>query len=199
MAEGIVGAAAGRTDFMLVTLGTGVGAGLVLGGQLWRGAHGQAAEFGHVKIEADGLPCGCGASGCVEQYASGTALVREAEAAVREKRLAAPDTGRITPEWLHGRAAAGDSAALAIFDAAGRALGRALSAVVNICDVTAFYIGGGVGAAFDVLEDSLRRAVLADSFALDDKTLELAAARCGNDAGVIGAAHLARQALDVGV
>ncbi|MFQ5767625.1 MAG: ROK family protein, partial [Acidobacteriota bacterium] len=116
IAEGIAGAATGQRDYIFITLGTGVGAGLVLDGRLHRGRHGKAAELGHVKVQPGGLLCGCGARGCVEQYASGTALAREGNRAVEEGHLPPPGKGgRVTPAWLQSLALDGNPVAREIF------------------------------------------------------------------------------------
>jgi glucokinase len=197
VAERAAGAAAGHDDFVFVTLGTGVGGGIVLGGRIFRGGHGKAAELGHVKVVAGGNKCGCGAHGCVEQYASGTAMAREARLAVDQGRLPSPRAGEsVTPEWLHRLAREGNAGAREIYADAAGYLGLALAAVVNLLDVTVFFIGGGVAGAFDVLQPPLAGAIRRHAFGLDPGDLVVARATCGNDAGVIGAAHLARQAVE---
>jgi glucokinase len=196
VAERVAGAAGAHEDFVFVTLGTGVGGGIILGGRIFRGGHGKAAELGHVKVVPGGHLCGCGARGCVEQYASGSALARAAREAVDHGRLPSPGAGEsVTPEWLQRLAVDGHAVAREIYAGAGDSLGLALAAVVNLLDITVFFIGGGVAGAFDILQPPLARSIQRHAFGLDPGDLVVARATCGNDAGMIGAAHLACQAL----
>jgi glucokinase len=196
VAEGVAGAAGRYQDFVFVTLGTGVGAGIVLAGRIHRGSHGKAAELGHVKVVSEGHLCGCGARGCVEQYASGTALARAAGEAVARGQLPPPGDGEsLTPEWLHHLARRGHDRAREIYTGAGDSLGQALAAVVNLLDITVFFIGGGVAGAFDLLHPALVASIRRHAFGLDPGDLVVARATCGNDAGMLGAAHLARQSV----
>jgi glucokinase len=195
------GAARDATDSMaLVTVGTGIGGGLVIGGQLIRGAHGIAAELGHVRVVPDGHPCGCGRRGCLEQYASGTALVRYA----RDRAVADPGSaGRLLElaggsiEAVNGplvtRAAReGDPAALAAFAEVARWLGSGLADLVNSLDVEILVLGGGVAEAGELLVGPARieyRRQLAARASLP--AAQVVAARLGNTAGFVGAADLA--------
>ena len=199
MAERWIGAGRRFPDFLLLTLGTGIGGGLVLGGELQRGAHGRAAEPGHIKIEPHGLPCGCGATGCLEQYAAAPALIRAARAAIAAGRLAPPAMGEaLTPEWLNRAARAGHPAAVEIHAEAAAALGQALAAVISIVDVTVFILAGGVAGAFDLLAPPLRSTLERRAFGLDPATLVLEPAACGAEAGMIGAALLAARTFPAG-
>ena len=137
---------------------------------------------------AGGHRCGCGARGCVEQYASGSALVRAAREAVDQGRLPTPGADEtVTPEWLHRLARKGHAGARDIYADAGNYLGLALAAVVNLLDITVFFIGGGVAGAFDVLQPPLASSIRRHAFGLDPGDLVVARATCGNDAGMIGA------------
>ena len=199
MAERWIGAGRQFPDFLLLTLGTGIGGGLVLGGELQRGSHGRAGEPGHIKIEPDGLPCGCGGTGCLEQYAAAPALIRAARVAIAAGRLAPPAMGEaLTPEWLNRAARSGSPAALEIHAEAAAALGQALAAVISIVDVTVFILAGGVAGAFDLLAPPLRSAIERRAFGLDPATLVLEPAACGSEAGMIGAALLAARGFPAG-
>jgi glucokinase len=196
VAERVAGSARNSDDYVFVTLGTGIGSGIILGGRIYRGTHGKAAELGHVKVVAGGRLCGCGARGCVEQYASGTALARDALAAVEAGRLPGPENGEeITPAWLHRLARKGHHGAREIYAVAADYLGLALAGVVNLMDITVFFIGGGVAGAFDLFQPALQEAIRRHAFGLATEDLVVARATCGNDAGMIGSAHLARQAV----
>jgi glucokinase len=200
-AETRFGAGRGRSHVVMVTVGTGIGGGIVVDGHVMRGAHGVAAEIGHLNAVPDGRPCGCGRNGCWEQYASGNALVREARALAAERR---PEAGTLlslgdgTPEGVEGshitRAAAlGDPVAIAAFGIVGTWLGRGLADLTAIVDPDAFVIGGGVSEAGDLLLASAQRTLTEKVFGGSNRPLpELLIAQLGNDAGIVGAADLVR-------
>jgi glucokinase len=198
LAEHLYGAARGARNAVMLTIGTGIGGGLILGGEVYRGATGAGAELGHVVIAMDGLPCqgNCPGHGCVETYASGTALAREArEAAEREpgstmgRRLAAGEEvdGRVVTEL----ALSGDSVAVGVFDLVGARLGVALTSFANIFEPEVFVIGGGAIAAGDLILDPARRE-LKERALPPMKRIPVVAAELGPDAGMIGAAAMAR-------
>jgi glucokinase len=195
------GAARDAADSMaLITVGTGIGGGLVLGGQLLRGAHGMAAELGHVRVVPGGHLCGCGRHGCLEQYASGTSLVRYA----RDRAAADPASARRlldlaggNPEAVNGplvtkAAREGDPAARAAFAEVGRWLGSGLADLVNTLDVEILVVGGGVVEAGELLM-APARAEFVDQLAARGSlpVAPVVAAQLGNAAGVVGAADLA--------
>jgi glucokinase len=195
------GAGTGREYMVTITVGTGIGAGIVLGGQLYRGRWGAAAEFGHLNVEPGGRPCGCGNRGCWEQYASGNALVREARYLAAERRSEAEtllDLGDGTPEGVQGvhvtqAARDGDPVALAAFDFVARWLGQGMADVTAILDPECFVIGGGVSEAGDVLLASTVRAFTESVSGREHRELpKIVIAKLGNAAGLVGAADLAR-------
>lgn len=200
--EFVFGAGQHLDDVVVVTVGTGIGGGLILRGALRRGAHGGAAEIGHMNVVPDGLPCGCGRNGCWEQYASGNALVRQARHLATEQRKDAGlllELGDGSPEGVQGQhiteaARAGDTVARQAFDTVGRWLGRGLADLVAIIDPQAFIIGGGVSEAGDLLLVSARATLAEKIVGGTERAIPpVLAASLGNDAGVIGAAGLARQ------
>ena len=202
-AEFRFGAARQATDSMVMfTIGTGIGGGIVIGGELLRGAHGVAAEQGHVVVVPGGHLCGCGRRGCLEQYASGNALVRHARAtAEREPRAAATllelaggRPGAINGPMVTAAARAGDRAALAAFGDVGYWLGGSLADFVNIFDPEILVIGGGVIDAGDLLLTPVHQAY-ADGLAQRGRmpVAEVRPALMGNTAGVIGVGDLARR------
>lgn len=195
------GAGQGRDFVITVTVGTGIGAGIILGGSLYRGRWGAAGEFGHFTVDPGGRPCGCGNRGCWEQYASGNALVREARYLASERRTEAETLlglGDGTPEGVQGRhvtqaAREGDPVALAAFDFVSRWLGQGLSDVTSILDPACFVIGGGVSEAGDLLLPSTVRALSESVSGRGHRSLpSVVIATLGNAAGLVGAADLAR-------
>ena len=201
-AEYLYGAARGKPTTVLLTIGTGIGGGLILGGQIFRGATGAGAELGHVVIQADGPPCqgNCPNHGCVESLASGTALGREGRAAAESapdsalgKLLAAGaevDGLAVTEAALDG-----DETAIDVFDLIGGRLGVACASFANIFEPEAIVVGGGVIKAGDLLLDPARKEVRARALNPMNKT-PILEATLGNDAGMIGAAALARAELE---
>jgi glucokinase len=189
--ELIHGAGRGLNSFVVITIGTGLGSGLVLDRRLWTGTDGFAAEFGHVTVEPEGLPCPCGNRGCLEQYVSAGALVRFA----RE---------RFTPELLDSAgdvldaalvaslARQGEAAARGAFEEAGRCLGIALASLANTLNLEAAIIGGGVAASLDLLLPSLRRELARRCFPRIAEHFEILAGALGDDAGLLGAAAMIR-------
>jgi glucokinase len=187
---------------VLFTIGTGIGGGIILGGQIVRGAHGMAAELGHVQMVPDGHRCGCGRTGCVEQYASGTALVRFARAAAAQQpesahRLAAltdGDLSRLTGPLVTQAARDNDGAALSAFDQVGFWLGIALADTVQILDPEVIVVGGGVIDAGDLLLKPTRHSYAETLKHRGQLPIaDIRAAKMGNLAGIVGVADLARR------
>jgi glucokinase len=204
LAEHLFGAARGADNAVMLTLGTGIGGGLILGGELYRGATGAAAELGHVVIAMDGLPCqgNCPGHGCVETYASGTALGREGREAAERSPDSALSAMLAQGEEIDGKvvteaALAGDEAAKGVFDLVGGRLGVALTSFANIFEPEVFVIGGGVMAAGDLLLEPARRE-LRERALPPMKEIPVVAAELGPDAGMIGAAAMARIELEAG-
>jgi glucokinase len=204
LAEYLYGAAQGKPNTVMLTVGTGIGGGLILGGEVYRGASGAGAELGHTVIQADGPPCqgNCPNHGCVEALASGTALGREGLAAAESapdsvlgKRLAAGE--KVDGKAVTEAALAGDEVALGVFDLIGGRLGVACTSFANIFQPDAIVVGGGVMAAGDILLDPARREVRERALTPMNRT-PILAALLGNDAGMIGAAAMARVELGRG-
>ncbi len=195
------GGGRGATDVVLLTVGTGLGGGIVLDGRLLRGAFGIAGEFGHVRMVPDGRLCGCGNRGCWEKYASGSALIQQAralaveqpEAAARMLALAGGVAQAITGRMVTSAAREGDPAARALLAEIGRWLGEGIADVADVLDPAAVVIGGGVSEAGDLLLGPAREAFEASlSAGAHRPHLVIKAAELGNDAGLIGAGDLAR-------
>jgi glucokinase len=181
VAEGWVGAAAGVDDFLMVTLGTGVGGGVVLGGHLWHGEAGRAGELGHVTVDPQGAPCGCGSRGCLETVASATGIARMARECGREGDA----------ESLARAARSGDPAAARLFERAGSALGIAVAAWLDVMDVHTVVVGGGMAAALDLMEPALRDEIALRAYALHPDDAIVRRAAVTPTPGVVGAARLA--------
>ncbi len=178
-----LGAARGERHVLVVTLGTGIGGGVVLDGELFVGA-GLAGEIGHVTIDPAGPRCGCGARGCLETYASASAAIRRA----RERALPQEAPGDL--ELLTERARRGPGPERALLEEIGADLGRGLAAVVSLLDVRSFVVGGGFSAALDTMEDGVRRGLLERAYGERVAGIRLARATLGARAGWIGAAWL---------
>lgn len=153
LGEKWLGAAKDYADVAMLTLGTGVGGGLVLGGNIWRGANGMAGEFGHITVEPNGHLCGCGNLGCLEQYASATAVVRMAREAIASNNkstlaVAANSDPEFSAKSIYNLAIQGDEDARRIYRFMGRCLGIVLSGLVNSLNLPIYVIGGGVSSAW---------------------------------------------------
>ena len=195
------GAGRGKENILMLTVGTGIGGGIVVNRNLLRGSFGIAAEIGHLRIVPNGLLCGCGAYGCFEQYGSGTALLRHAREAIqahadRASKILNRGDGSI--EGVNGTAITeaardGDELALSIFETTGDYLGAGIASLAVILDPEAVVIGGGVIDAGDILLNPIRSSV--DKympFAGKHPHPQIVAAQLGNEAGLVGVADLAR-------
>lgn len=210
LGEKWLGAARGVDDMAMITLGTGIGGAIVLGGKIFHGMNGMAGEFGHINVEPEGVPCGCGSRGCAERYASATAVVRMAREAIASgtapalAKLAASD-GEFNAQAIYKLAMQGDEAAQRIFHRFGRALGIMLADIVNVLNLGMYVIGGGVSSAWDAFSPAMFKELrerstiymatapesdtTAPSAATRGKTI-IARALLGSDAGLYGGARL---------
>jgi glucokinase len=196
------GAGQGHNDVICITLGTGLGGGIIIGNKLRRGRFGVAGEFGHIRMVPDGLLCGCGSQGCWEQYASGRALVRYA----KQRAIAQPENAELllslgdgTPAGIEGHhisqaARGGDPVAIDSFRELARWAGAGLADLASLFDPSAFIVGGGVSdegeLVLDPIRKSFRRWLVGSQYRPHAQVL---AARLGGKAGLVGAADLARQ------
>jgi glucokinase len=217
LGEKWLGAARGVDDMVMLTLGTGVGGGIVLRGRIWHGMTGMAGEFGHMTVEPEGPPCGCGNRGCVEQYASATAIVRMAKEAIASGRAPAlASAANADPEFsaraVYNLAIQGDDEAKKIFARVGRGLGICIANLVNAFNLPMYVVGGGVASAWEAFspfvfqelrQRSLVYATTASNAPLSNRQVpflkaepELSSrttvtrALLGSDAGLYGAALL---------
>jgi glucokinase len=192
------GAGRGSRDMLLVTVGTGIGGGIVSGGELFRGAHGFAAEIGHIIVEPGGPVCGCGNLGCWEVVASGRAIDRLGRQAAVEfpqshmVELAGGDPLKVTGPIVTSAAKDADPVAVRILAEVGRRLGEGIAGLVNVLDPDVVVVGGGAIEAGDLLLEPARRSFLESVEAPDHRpAVPIVAASMENDAGVVGAADLA--------
>ena len=200
-AEFAYGAGEDATNFVMLTIGTGLGAAIVTDGVMLRGAYGFAAELGHLRVVPDGIKCGCGQRGCWEQYASGSALTREARAqATKHPKNAAAlidaaggSAQDITGPLVTQLAAAGDAFSVGQLGELGRWIGEGCASLAAVLDPQLFVIGGGVIDAGDLVLDPAREAFSTHLSAKGHRpSVPIVGAAMGNDAGMVGAAALAR-------
>lgn len=194
LAEKRYGAGRPFASILHFTLGTGVGSGLILENRLWTGSDGVAAEFGHTTVEPDGYPCPCGNHGCLEQYASARAIARHAtEALSRGERSS---LSGIQLQYLDAAAVAraaeeGDDLALSCFAKAGRYLGIAAASAVNLLNLDAIIIGGGVAASYGFIAERVEREIAQRAFQVPASRVKVLQGELGDDAGMMGAAAAA--------
>ena len=188
------GASQGVPNLIHVTLGTGVGGGIIIDGKLVRGMDGTAGEIGHIAVEPEGYPCGCGSRGCVEQYSSATAIVRLAKELMGDfPKSELRSNLEVTPHDVFNAGTRGDALSIEVFRIAGTYLGIALGALVNVLNPEAIVIGGGVSAGWDLFIEPLRAELLKRAFPHPGERVKLMRSELGDDAGILGAAFLASE------
>lgn len=198
LAESVAGVSAGIKDSVFLTLGTGVGGGIIIDGKPYSGAHGCGSEIGHMMIKMGGELCTCGNYGCFERYASATAIIREARKAIVEypesSMLAAcgGDPEKLNAKIVIDAAKAGDAAAKAVFGGYVQALAVGIINIINMLDPEVIVLGGGVSAAGEFLLNAVREAVKPMVFFKTMPYARIELAQLGNDAGIIGAAMLGK-------
>jgi glucokinase len=196
-AENVLGSARGVDDVLMITMGTGIGGGAVIGGRLMQGAHGFAGEMGHMVLDPHGPPCPCGKRGCWERFASGTGLGRLAREAAQAGRLdevvrlVGGDPEAVRGEHLTSAALAGDPGALEVMDTFAWWLALGLANVANALDPAVIVLGGGVIEAHAAVMGPVRRAFAQLVEAPEDRAVRILPAQLGERAGAVGAALLA--------
>jgi glucokinase len=187
------GAGRGHCTIICVTLGTGVGGGIILDGKLWRGANGSAAEIGHIGVDPfGGVPCTCGSRGCLEVYASATAIVRMTrEARPRYPNSVLHNTEDLTSEKIYQAGKDGDELAIEVFRRMGVYLGIGLASLINVLDPEIVIIGGGLSRGWELFEKHMHQQILERAFPIPARCVKIVRAQCGDDAGLLGAARLA--------
>jgi glucokinase len=194
--EFAVGAARGAANAVLLTLGTGVGGGIVLGGRLYRGSHGGAGEVGHMAVTLDGPPCPCGSTGCIERLVNAEAIVARAVSLLESGRTSSlGGTSSFTAKDVGDAAQAGDSVAAEAVAETGRILGIGLANLVQLLDPDVIVLGGGVAEIGEPLLGPARAELERRIASYHASTVRVVPAALGETAGVVGAALLARDAL----
>jgi glucokinase len=189
-----LGAARGCRDVVSVTLGTGVGGGVILDGKLWRGSHGSAGEIGHTTVDPfGGLKCKCGNTGCLELYASATAIVRMTKEKLSSFPQSELKTGGLTAERVYEAGRNGDELARMVFQRFGMYLGIGLANLINFIDPEIIVIAGGAVNGWDLFAAEMYREVEERAFSATAQQVRIAKAECGDNAGLLGAARLALQ------
>ena len=177
-----LGASMGVETVVGVTLGTGIGGGIFVNGSLFRGKDGSAGEIGHICVEPLGHQCGCGSNGCVERYASGTAILQ----------MAISEGLNVTAAIdVYNMALAGDRSAIRIFDEAGKYLGIVLAGIINFLNPDMIVIGGGVSASWELLIGPIQSEIRKRAYPEPAKRAKVVRAKLGDDAGILGAAKAA--------
>lgn len=196
--EVCAGGLRGASDLVFITLGTGVGGGIVTGGRLVRGVSNCGGELGHMTVDPAGPRCHCGNRGCLEAIVGSYGLVRRARALARERRgrylskWIERERRPLTPALIAEAARKGDGVARQVLREAAEALGTAIASLVNLFNPGAVVVGGGVARSFDLLASHVRRVVDRRAFPEPAAQVRIEASRLGNDASVIGAAMFAR-------
>ncbi|HEY8185835.1 MAG TPA: ROK family protein [Pyrinomonadaceae bacterium] len=187
------GAGRGYRTLICVTLGTGVGGGIILDGKLWRGADGSAAEIGHIGVDPfAGVACMCGSRGCLEVYASATAIVRMTrEARPRYPNSILHNTEDLTSAKIYQAGKEGDELAIEVFRRMGVYLGIGLASLINVLNPEIVVIGGGLSNGWELFEKHMHQQVVERAFPIPARRVRIVRAQCGDDAGLLGAARLA--------
>lgn len=186
-----LGAARGYRDIVSVTLGTGVGGGVILDGKLWRGSHGSAGEIGHTTVDPfSGLTCKCGNTGCLELFASATAIVRMTKERLPQFPESSLHSGELSAERVYDAGREGDELALAVFNRFGLYLGIGLANLINLVDPQIIVVTGGVINGWDLFATEMHQQVEQRAFRTTAQQVKIARAQCGDNAGLLGAARL---------
>ncbi len=191
LAESWVGAGRGKSSLILLTLGTGIGGGIVLDGRIWHGGNGVAGEIGHMSIDPDGPECGCGNRGCLEAFASATGMVRRMKEAIEkgEKTSLADQAETLTARRIHEAAEAGDQAARRTVQMTGRYLGIGVSNLMHILNPEVIAFSGGMTGAGRMLMDPLLEEADWRTMEAPRRDVKICFAELPEDAGIIGAAR----------
>ena len=195
LGEKWVGAGRDASGLCMMTVGTGIGGGVILDGRIWHGMDGMAGELGHMTIDPNGALCGCGNLGCVEAYAGASAITRMAAAAIRvgrspELAREADALGELTAEIVYIKAKQGDLVAREIFEMVGRSLGVALANLINIFNLPLYVVGGGVARGWDAFAPTLMAEVRKRSLVYRSSSTRIEPSSLGGEAGLLGAAYL---------
>jgi glucokinase len=187
-----LGAARGAKNVICITLGTGVGGGIILDGKLWRGTDGSAGEVGHITVDPfHGPKCKCGNFGCLEMYASATAIVRMTREALERYPQSILQGQTLTAKGIYDAGKAGDELAIQTFNQVGDYLGVALANLSNLLGPEVIVIGGGAADGWDLFEPNMLKQMRSRAFPSLSRSVKIKPAECGDNAGLLGAAQLA--------
>ncbi|MBN2781500.1 MAG: ROK family protein [Candidatus Marinimicrobia bacterium] len=195
LGEFYYGSGKGKKNVIALTLGTGVGGGIILNGELYRGSTFTAGEIGHMSIARDGKYCGCGNYGCLERYVGKDGIIERFEM-YRSKGIetsigAYLEDGKVTPKAIALAAADGDKISVEVLKETGEILGHAIATLVNILNPEMIIIGGGISNAGELLMEPVRTGMLKHAYTIPAAAVEIVRAQLGNDAGLVGSASLA--------
>lgn len=190
--ENWLGASKNIKNSILVTLGTGVGGGIIIDGKILRGMDGTAGEIGHICVEPFGAPCGCGARGCLEQYASATAIVRLARGLENEfPKSSISNCEVLSSLEIYEAGTSGDELALEVFRRQGFYLGLALAGLINVLNPEIVVIGGGAAAGWDLFAPEMHKQIRERAYRQPAARARIVRAHLGDDAGILGVSKLA--------
>lgn len=191
------GAGLGLKTLIMITLGTGVGGGIILNGEIWNGAHGMGGEIGHIKIYPDGNKCNCGNRGCLESYSSLVGIKNMIKNGVKENKINKKLLQKIKstkqdklPELFYEEAKSGNSFSKRLWEEFGKALGIGISSLTNLLNVEIVVIGGGIANAWQMFIPSTKKAVKENTLIGPYQKLKISKSKLKNDAGILGAASL---------
>ena len=196
LAESVAGISKGTSSSVFITIGTGIGSGIIINGKIWGGFHGIGGELGHVIFDLDGIPCTCGNHGCLERYCSATALIRMAREAIARRpdtlmlKMVSNDITKVEARTVIDAAREEDPLAVEVYAKYIDYLAQAVANIVNLLDPEVIVIGGGVSKAGSFLIDPLRRKYTKYVLYNDQPMPKIKLAVCGSKAGIIGAAML---------
>ena len=194
--ENWLGASKGFDNSICVTLGTGVGGGVIIGGRILRGIDGTAGEIGHICVEPFGVPCGCGARGCLEQYSSATAVVRLArELETQYPKSILKGSLRFSAYEVFQAGESGDELALEVFRKMGFYLGVALADLINVLNPEVIVVGGGAAAGWKFFMPHTQETIYQQAYREPAERAQIVCAELGDDAGILGAAYCAFDSL----
>lgn len=197
LGEAWTGAGRDSQNLVMITIGTGIGAGIIINGDLYLGACGSAGELGHSIVDPNGPPCSCGRYGCLETFCSATAMVKNAKELLEKgKQSSLAENENLEARDIVEAARHGDSLALKVLETTANYLGIGLGNIINILNPDTIIIGGGVSEAGEILFNPLRDTALKCSLEVPGCAVNIVPARLGNDAGVIGAARLVKNKTD---
>jgi glucokinase len=189
--ESWLGASKGVQNSICLTLGTGVGGGLIFDGNPYRGTDGTAGEIGHMIVEPDGHPCGCGSWGCLEQYASATAVVRMTQETAPSAKSVFSGQTNFSALEVYDAAVNGDAVAISVYKRMGYYLGMALSSLVNVLNPDVIVLAGGLAAGWDAFIPATREQIEKRAFRVPADRVKLVRAELGDDAGLLGVTKVA--------